>query len=278
MTWRGVVLVMVVGAVGCHSKIDILGEDGGGGGRDAQPPSDFAVPDDDGTAGCAAPAPKCYQGWSMSSDCCLEPGSEATCEGDAWVCPTDTFFEGECGRIDPVCEGADMGRPPVLYDNCGATEDCVLTGRYCCPTCGEVNADDLVSVNRTLVDDHYLNEACPEAREGEVLCPDCPEGYNPHLAAFCDPTGIRAACAVLDLGDASYRTCADDSDCVLSAATCCPCGDVPETETISVRRDVDVAALLCDDACDCEPVFGDGVSATCVTGLCTVAYGARTDP
>jgi len=276
MTWRGVVLVLVVGSIGCHSKIDILGEDAGAG-RDAQPPSDFSVPPGDGASGCSGLAPKCYQGWSGSSDCCLEPGTDATCEGGAWACPTDTFFGAECGRLDPVCEGADMGRPP-LYDDCGLSADCVLAGRYCCPTCGEPAATDFAAINASYTEDYYLNEACPDARDGEVLCPDCPEGYNPHLAAYCDVTGIRAACAVLDLEEDRFRTCDSDSDCKLATSSCCPCGDVPEYETVSVRRDLDLASLLCDDGCDCEPRFTDGVSASCLAGLCAVVYGSRTDP
>ncbi len=275
MTWRWVGVAVMVGAVGCHSKIDIIGEDAATG-RDARPPSDSAIPPD-GTAGCPGPAPKCYQGWSRSSDCCLEPGTEATCEADRWTCPADTFFEAECGRIDPVCEGVDMGRPP-LYDDCGLSSDCILTGRYCCPTCGEPTAADYAAINETYAEDYYLNEACPEARDGEVLCPECAEGYNPHLAAYCDVTGFRPACAVLDLEEESFRTCSGDGDCKLAVASCCECGTVSELDTVAVRADLDVSALLCDDGCDCEPTFPDGVSAACVTGQCTVLFGSRTDP
>lgn len=277
MTWRWVVVAMVVGAFGCHSSVDLFGDDAAVGREDAQPPSDSAVPFD-GTAGCPVPAPKCYQGWSGSSDCCLEPGEEASCESTGWTCPTDSFREAECGRLDPVCEGPDGG-PPILYDSCGASSECTLVGRECCAPCGEPTAADFAGINETYSDQYYLNEACPEARDGEVLCPDCPAGFNPHLAAYCDVTGFRPACAVLDLEEDRFRTCSDDRECKLATATCCPCGDISEIDTVAVREDLDLESLLCDGGgCDCEPVFPDGVSPICLAGQCTVAYGSRTDP
>jgi hypothetical protein len=272
-------MVVVVALVGCHSSVDLFGEDGGSG-RDAGPAADFSVPADadrrDGSAtACSGSAPKCYAGWGASSECCLEPGTDATCTSEGeWICPLDTFAEAECGRIDPVCEGIDGGRPP-LYDECEVTSDCVLTGQYCCPTCGVPTAADYAAVNEEHEEDYYLNEACPEARTEEPTCPACPEGYNPYLTAVCDETGFRPACAVVDLEEDRFSACEGDLDCKLAVPDCCFCGDVSILETIAVRADVDINGLFCDrgESCDCDPVFDPAASAVCAEGRCTVVNG-----
>jgi len=273
-------MAAVAFSTACHSKVEFFGEDAAVDRRDAQPFTDLFAPPADGAGppdgpGCPAPAPKCYEGWSGSSDCCLEPGVEATCRASGWSCPVDTFRTAECGRFDPVCEGADGG-PPPLYDRCDVSSDCALTRGACCDPCGVPAASDFAAVNESLAEDYYLNEACPEASDGPVICPECATAPNPHLAAYCDDTGFRPACGVLDLEADRYRTCSDDRECKLAVADCCPCGDIAEIDIVPVREDLDLEALLCDDSvsCDCEPLFPDGIEAVCAAGQCELAYGS----
>lgn len=270
-------MVVVFALAGCHSSVDLFGEDGGTA-RDARPASDLSVPPD-GPAVCPGTPPKCYSGWGGSPDCCLEPGTEASCVAGEWVCPLDTFVEVECARLDPVCEGTDGGRPP-LYDDCEVTSDCVLTGEYCCPTCGIPTAADVAAVNEAHQEAYYLNEACPEARMEEPLCPACPEGLNPYLTAVCDESGFRPACAVVDLEADRFSACEADGDCKLAVPACCFCGEPSPFETIAVRTDVDIHALFCDRGteCDCEPVFDASASAACDEGRCAVINSGTGSP
>lgn len=271
-------MVAVIVLLGCHSSVDLLGEDGGSR-SDAQPSEDSFVPPDGPPTVCPGTAPKCYEGWGGSSDCCLEPGAEATCADGDWICPLDTFAAAECGRIDPVCESADGG-PPPLYDDCEVTSDCVLTGQGCCPTCGTPTAADYAAINEEYEDDYYLNEACPEARMEEPICPSCPAGYNPYLTAVCDDSGFRAACAVVDLEAERFSACEGDLDCKLAVPACCFCGEPSILETIAVSTTVDIDAIFCDGdvGCDCEPAFDPSVSAACSEGRCVVLDSGTGSP
>ena len=225
------------------------------------------------SGGCAGAAPTCYEGWSGRSDCCIEGSTRpAICAG-GWTCEARYFTRAECGRLDPLCEGADAGPPPMLYDDCGRTSDCTLVANTCCGVCGEPSADDLAAINAEQRDPYYTNVSCPESRDGPVPCPDCPSANNPELIATCDMTGFRPACALVDLGAPPYAQCTLDSDCMLATPQCCACGEIPVFNTISVNTATDLNSLVCDPPVVCDPcvaVFSPRAHATCVGGLCDV--------
>ncbi len=67
---------------------------------------------------------------------------------------------------------------------------------------------------------------------------------NPHLTATCDRTGIRPACAVVDFATEPFAACTVDEDCVLATPRCCACGEIPIYDTIAVRSDANLDAVL----------------------------------
>lgn len=231
-------------------------------------------PFDAGPTACTGPTPLCYAGWSGSPACCLEPGTAASCVGGSWQCPSGRYLASACGRIDPICESADGGPGPGLYDDCTVTSDCTLVGRSCCDPCGRPELEQVAAASTDRTSDYYLDVACPEARDEPPICPECASMPNPHLVATCDQTGFRPACAAVDLSTPAYASCTIDDDCVLAAPECCPCGDISPYETIAVRADADLGAVLCDEpgfACPpCAPIFDDGVTARCDAGACVV--------
>lgn len=227
----------------------------------------------DGGAGCFGPTPLCYEGWSGSTDCCLEPGTPASCAGGGWQCPAGTYSSAECGRLDPVCEGVDGGPGTGLYDDCAVTSDCTLVATTCCGTCGQPARGDVDAVHVDRTTAYYLDVACPEARSEPPICPDCAGMPNPHLAATCDMTGFRPACAVVDFAEPEFASCTADTDCRLAAPECCACGEISPYETIAVRNDADLSAVLCDHelACPpCAPIFDERATARCDAGQCVV--------
>lgn len=269
-------LLPLLGMACVESSIAIFDEDAGAadaGLRDASALSD-GPPTDRGASACPGAAPSCYAGWSGSSDCCLEPGSPAECIDGVWACSLDLFGAEECARIDPVCEGSDMGPPGGLYDDCGLHADCTLTPNTCCGVCGAPSAEDLAAVDHDREEDYYFDVACPEARDDPPICPDCPSALNPHLVASCDPTGFRPACTVVDLAEPRFTGCVADSDCVLRTRRCCPCGDIPEYDTIAVSKDADVDLWVCeaDEVCpDCLATYDPSLIPICESGRCVVA-------
>lgn len=261
-------MVVAIALVGCHSSVDLFGEDDGRPLEDAGPALDLTVPADGSTTACRGSAPKCYVGWSGRPACCLEPGTNASCIEGEWNCPPDTFSERECRRTDPVCEGTDGGPPPPIYDDCEVSSDCVLTGVGCCGICERPTAADVVAVNGELAEDYRLDVACVDG--DPALCPGCLEVVNPHLKAVCDTSVVRAQCTVVDLEDDAFVECESSADCMLAQPTCCPCGEISAFETIAVRRDVDLVGLFCDEEmdCECEPEFDEALGAVCSGGRC----------
>lgn len=235
---------------------------------------DAGPPPGDGGGGCGGPVALCYAGWSGSPECCLEPGTPATCSGGGWSCPVGQFLASECGRIDSFCEGpADAGPGPGLYDDCTVTSECTLTASSCCGVCGQPTIGDVAAVNTRRTDAYYLDVACPSARDEPPICPGCAGQPNPALVATCDMRGFRPACAVVDLSTPEYASCTRDRDCVLAAPQCCACGEIDAFQTVAVRRDADLSAVLCDSdaACPpCVPIFDERASARCDAGLCVV--------
>ncbi|MEZ4335527.1 MAG: hypothetical protein R3B82_02770 [Sandaracinaceae bacterium] len=227
----------------------------------------------DGGGGCGGPIPLCYPGWGGFADCCLEPGSPATCSGGSWSCPSGAFLADDCGRVDSICEGFDAGMPPILYDDCTRNSDCVLVADSCCGTCGRPTRGDVAAVNESRTEDYYLDVACPEARDEPPICPGCASQPNPYLVATCDMMPFRPVCSVVDLETPEYQSCTTDSDCVLAAPDCCACGEIDLFSTLAVRGDVDVNALLCDGEIICPPcaaVFDPRATPRCDAGACVV--------
>lgn len=271
------VAVLALGCGDSHGPGDGGSGDAGPPGLDAGPPAGDAGP-----GGCEGAAPSCYQGWSGFDHCCLE-GTEraATCVADRWSCASGSYLEGDCGHLDPMCEGIDAGvPPPPRYDSCSVTSDCVLTANTCCGVCGRPTADDVDAVRMDRAMDYYLDVACPEARDGAIDCPDCPSALNPGLVATCDAsTGGR--CEVVDIdNDPSLAGCASDSDCVVRVPDCCECGaDTSPFRLIAVAADSRGALerLVCDpdSGCpECAPVYPEGASAVCDGGLCRVVIAS----
>lgn len=158
-----------------------------------------------------------------------------------------------------------------MYDDCGVTSDCTLVRNACCPSCGMPVASDFTSVAVDHRDLYLMDVGCT----GEPPpCPDCPSAPNPHLAATCDMTGLRAACTVVDFETEPFAACTTDDDCVLAKPDCCACGEVAIHETIAVRGDANLDAVLCDSleaACPpCVPFFDPGAMAQCEAGRCVV--------
>ncbi|MFK7991183.1 MAG: hypothetical protein AB8I08_34510 [Sandaracinaceae bacterium] len=230
----------------------------------------------------AGPIANCLRGYDGSADCCLTGDTvPAMCGATGGVrCPSGYFFETACGRTGPMCEGVDAGGPPPgLYDDCSATSECALTIDSCCGSCGVPARGDVAAVNTERADDHYRDVACPASAEGPVDCPACAGQADPHLTATCDMTGFRPQCAVVDFAASPYSDCETAEDCVLVAPTCCPCGDIDASQTISVNRDQagQVHAVTCDDAaaaCDaCAPNFAPDLTPVCNAGRCEVLRG-----
>lgn len=223
--------------------------------------------------GCPSLMPVCYQGWSGLPDCCLDAPQLATCSGGRWSCPSGWFRAAECGRVDTVCEGIDAGPPPLLYDDCTRTSDCVLVADSCCGTCGQPTSGDVAAVNESRTEDYYYDVACPTARDEPPICPGCAGMANPYLAATCDMTPFRPVCAVVDLATPEYGACTTDADCVLAAPGCCQCGEIDPYSTLAVRSDADLNAVFCDGELPCPPcapVFDPRASARCDAGSCVV--------
>ncbi|MAQ15108.1 MAG: hypothetical protein CMN30_09990 [Sandaracinus sp.] len=265
-----VALVASASLVACHSSVELFGEDGGdgrsdasmdGGGRDLG--TDASDP-----FSCGDAVSSCYEGANGMPYCCVESDIFPDCREGRWVCPEGTYEEAECGVIQATCEGSGG-----IYDDCDTSLDCVLVGNYCCPVCGAPANTDVRAVNASQAEAAYVEDICLAAAMGPVDCPECPTADNPNLAAYCDATGFRAQCQVIDLGNDVYRACEEDRDCELTVAECCPCGTFGEGRAIAVNDARDVQQILCGDTdcpTDCEPSFGELVPA-CVGGVCVVA-------
>lgn len=234
-----------------------------------------------GSDGCADPRPDCYPP-SSTPGCCLDSPSPAVCVDALWSCGIAGSLASGCGRIDATC----MGPPPppvdggsvISYDACSIPSECTLATNTCCGTCGRPTLSDFDAVNQSRSSDHYLDVACPEARTGAVLCPDCPVASNPNLLASCGigPMGGGTCYGVDVESDALLSSCTADTDCRLRVPDCCPCGaDTSSYNLIAIRvdRGAEFGFLVCDpgQACaECEPAYPTDVVAACVDSFCRV--------
>lgn len=64
---------------------------------------------------------------------------------------------------------------------------------------------------------------------------------DPNLQAFCR----ESKCVVIDVRVDTVSTCKVDTDCVLRAAECCPCGTVGEGGLVSVANSDEYGKQVC---------------------------------
>ncbi len=226
---------------------------------------------------CPGTGPTCYQGAGAgSASCCYEGFTTAATCDTGWTCPAGFYTRAACGRVDTICEGPDAG---VVsggpYDDCTVTSDCQIVANTCCGVCGVPTADDMAAIATRRSTEYYREVACPESIDGPVACPECLTRLNPHLVATCDMTGVRPACAQVDLGAPPYSTCSVDSDCSLATPTCCACSEIGLSRTIAVNSawGRDLNSLLCDTDASCPPcvpIFDPSARAACEAGVCVV--------
>ena len=103
--------------------------------------------------------------------------------------------------------------------------------------------------------------------------PACAATELPSITALCQ----SGRCEVIDLTDQDVTACTSSDDCMLHTQQCCGCG--PEQELVAIaeselgtyERLVCAPSASCAE--NCEPVFPDGIRATCIAGHCRVDQG-----
>ena len=154
----------------------------------------------------------------------------------------------------------------IDWGACSGGGQCVRGRKGCCDPCGVPELDTFAGVNSMYLD-AFKMATCPVP----MVCPACPTGNNPNIAARC----VTNRCEAFDIRKVpEYSGCAVDGDCRLrKGLACCECGAMDDWVAPNVSSEPALSAALCvaGTVCPpCAPVPPVGMRAVCKVGTCQV--------
>jgi len=167
---------------------------------------------------------------------------------------------------DAATDSASPPPPRPEFLACENPEDCQLSVRTCCDSCGEESLEHSVAVRADAMTRWY-EELC----DGVPACtPPCMVSRGSSVIAAC----VQGQCTAIDI--APFSRCDSNDDCVLRETSCCStCGLVSASRIVGVSAEGDASLhdALCggDVACDdCESQPSGENHPRCADGQCIV--------